>query len=192
MTEEQLDDVRTQSSVRAAELVSLSDRLAEAQRNTEELTVRLEVSEANRTKLRTDDGGEPKVGFSAGLTNAGLVGPFDEETTLIFTKTITNLGQGYNQSSGVFTAPVRGFYYFSFTAADFLKGYMGLYLFRNDQPIVFSLGLNDHGGYTSTSNSVALQLDKGDRVRLSLPASYRLYDDSRNFSVFSGFLLFPL
>lgn len=69
---------------------------------------------------------------------------------------------------------------------------MGLYLYRNDQPIIFNLDLNDHGGYTSTSNSVAVQLEGGDKVHLSLPASYRLYDDSRNFSVFSGFLLFSL
>lgn len=95
-------------------------------------------------------------------------------------------------SSGVFTAPVSGLYVFSFTAADYLKGYMGLYLYKNDQPIVFSLDLNDHGGYASTSNAVCLQLEEGDRVHLGLPASYRLYDDSRNFSVFSGFLLFHL
>lgn len=69
---------------------------------------------------------------------------------------------------------------------------MGLHLYRNDQPIIFNLDLNDHGGYASTSNGVALQLEAGDSVRLSLPASYRLYDDIRNFSVFSGFLLFPL
>lgn len=95
-------------------------------------------------------------------------------------------------SSGEFTAPVRGVYFFSFAAADYLKGYMGLYLYKNNQPIIFNLDLNDHGGYNSMSNAVALQLEEGDRVRLSLPASYRLYDDSRNFSVFSGFLLFQL
>lgn len=93
--------------------------------------------------------------------------------------------------SGVFTAPVRGLYFFSFTAADYLKGYMGVYLYKNNQPIIFNLDLNDHGGYASTSNSVALQLEEGDGVRLRLPASYRLYDDSRNFTIFSGFLLFP-
>lgn len=69
---------------------------------------------------------------------------------------------------------------------------MGLYLYRNQQPVLFSLDLNDHGGYTSTTSVVVLQLEGGDIVRLALPASYRLYDDSRSFSVFSGFLLFPV
>ncbi|KAM4723701.1 uncharacterized protein FYW61_014414 isoform 2-T2 [Anableps anableps] len=171
LTKEHLDDLKKQSLARAAELASLSERLTAALGNTED---------------------ELKVAFSAGLTDAGIVGPFDEETTLTFSKTITNIGQGYNSSAGVFTAPIRGLYFFSFTAADYLKGYMGLYLYRNEQPIIFSLDLNDHGGYTSMTSAVALQLDEGDQVRLALPASYRLYDDSRNFSVFSGFLLFPV
>uniref|UniRef100_A0A8D3CPF7 C1q domain-containing protein n=1 Tax=Scophthalmus maximus TaxID=52904 RepID=A0A8D3CPF7_SCOMX len=132
-----------------------------------------------------------KVAFSAGLTDSGPVGPFDEESTLIFSKTFSNVGGAYDPTTGVFTAPVGGVYFFSFSATDYLKGYMGLYLYRNNQPIIFTLDLNDHGGYTSTCSGVALQLEEGDCIRLSLPASYRLYDDSRNFSVFSGFLLFP-
>lgn len=94
--------------------------------------------------------------------------------------------------SGLFTAPVRGLYFFSFTAADYLKGYTGLYLYHNSQPVLFSLGLNAHGGYASMSSGVVLLLQQADVVHLQLPASYRLYDDSRNFSCFSGFLLFSL
>lgn len=92
----------------------------------------------------------------------------------------------------MFTAPVRGLYFFSFTAADYLKGYTGVYLYHNLQPVLFSLGLNDHGGYASMSSGVVLLLEEADQVSLHLPASYRLYDDARNFSCFSGFLLFSL
>uniref|UniRef100_A0A3P9JY94 C1q domain-containing protein n=1 Tax=Oryzias latipes TaxID=8090 RepID=A0A3P9JY94_ORYLA len=188
-TEQRLDELQTDCAVRAADLRSVSGGLTVAQ---EELQVQRAAIAAAVEELNTKGGEELKVGFSAGLTDSGVVGPFDQETTLIFSKTVVNVGLGYNQSAGVFTAPVRGFYFFSFTAADYLKGYTGLHLYRNEEPVFFSLELNDHGGYASTCSSMALQLEAGDRVRLSLPASYRLYDDSRNFSVFSGFLLFPL
>lgn len=44
--------------------------------------------------------GTLKVAFSAGLTDSGSVGPFDDETTLIFSKTFSNVGGSYNQSTG--------------------------------------------------------------------------------------------
>ncbi|KAE8290409.1 hypothetical protein D5F01_LYC12135 [Larimichthys crocea] len=192
VSEKQLEDVQTGNTALEVRLRSTETHLEQLENHTADLEFRLRVSEKQLEDVQTGNTGEPKVAFSAGLTDSGSVGPFDEETTLIFSKSITNIGRAYDQTSGVFTAPVRGLYFFSFTAADFLKGYMGVYLYRNNQPIVFNLDLNDHGGYASTSNSVALQLEEGDGVRLSLPASYRLYDDSRNFTVFSGFLLFPL
>ncbi|XP_075941324.1 uncharacterized protein LOC142943603 [Anarhichas minor] len=210
VSEKHLEDVKTENTVQSVQLSLMESRLTDSHNKTTELEVRLRVSDKQLEDVKTENtvlsfrlnetddcltntnSGDLKVAFSAGLTDSGSVGPFDEETTLIFSKTITNIGQAYNQTSGVFTAPVRGLYFFSFTAADYLKGYMGLHLYRNNQPVVFSLVLNDHGGYAFTSGGVALQLEEGDGVRLSLPASYRLYDDSRNFSVFSGFLLFPL
>uniref|UniRef100_A0A096LPY0 C1q domain-containing protein n=1 Tax=Poecilia formosa TaxID=48698 RepID=A0A096LPY0_POEFO len=186
--------LKKKNSAVAAELPFLQTRLRASESSVEQsdMETRLNSTEEQLDQLKNQSADELKVAFSAGLTDSGIVGPFDEETTLIFSKTITNVGRGYNSSAGVFTAPVTGLYFFSFTAADYLKGYMGLYLYQNEQPVSFSLDLNDHGGYTSMTSAVALQLDQGDRVRLALPASYRLYDDSRNFSMFSGFLLFPV
>nr|XP_057946594.1 cytoskeletal protein Sojo-like [Doryrhamphus excisus] len=162
-------------------------KINELRSTSEELMSQLRVLEQHSQRS-----GETKVAFAAALTDSGSVGPFDQETTLIFSKIFTNVGQAYDVTSGVFTAPVGGVYAFSFTTADFLKGYMGVTLYRNQQPVIFSLDLNDHGGYASVTNGVLLQLETGDRVRLSLPASYRLYDDTRNFSIFGGFLLFSL
>ncbi|KAM7376576.1 hypothetical protein PAMP_006300 [Pampus punctatissimus] len=184
-SEQTVSELRTENE-------EIFSRLETAESLNTGIQLRLTASDRLIQKLQNQSSDKLKVAFSASLTDSGSVGPFDDETTLIFSKTITNIGQAYNQTAGVFTAPLRGLYFFSFTAADYVKGYMGLYLYRNNQPIIFNLDLNDHGGYASTSNGVALQLEEGDLVRLSLPASYRLYDDSRNFSVFSGFLLFPL
>lgn len=44
--------------------------------------------------------GTLKVAFSAGLTDSGSVGPFDDETTLIFSKTFSNVGGAYEPSTG--------------------------------------------------------------------------------------------
>lgn len=44
--------------------------------------------------------GGPKVAFSAGLTDSGAVGPFDDETTLVYKKAFTNVGDAYNQTTG--------------------------------------------------------------------------------------------
>nr|XP_033935125.1 uncharacterized protein LOC117443262 isoform X2 [Pseudochaenichthys georgianus] len=190
--EKQLEDLKTENTGLEVRLSVNEKLLEDLKTENTDFSFRLNETDDSLHQLRNTNSGELKVAFSAGLTDSGSVGPFNEERTLIFSKTITNIGQAYNQTAGVFTAPVRGLYFFSFTAADYLKGYMGLYLYKNDRPIIFNLELNDHGGYASTSNGIALQLDEGDIVRLSLPASYRLYDDSRNFSIFSGFLLFPL
>ncbi|XP_024911748.1 uncharacterized protein LOC103381892 isoform X2 [Cynoglossus semilaevis] len=187
------EQLLTQNSVLGKRLQnSESLMMSSLQLHVSDLSFRLNESEHRLQQLLNHSSGDLKVAFSAALTDSGSVGPFDQETTLIFSKVFSAVGGAYNPTEGVFTAPVRGIYFFSFTAADFLKGYMGLYLYKNNQPIIFNLNLNDHGGYASTSSNMALQLEEGDRVHLTLPASYRLYDDSRNFSIFSGFLLFTL
>ncbi|XP_077420958.1 uncharacterized protein LOC144051052 isoform X3 [Vanacampus margaritifer] len=209
VSEKLVEELKTECAAQTAQLSHAETRLARNVHNAEVLLGRLNASEQKMIDLkatteelmlrlhvleqrRTQTSGETKVAFAAALTDSGSVGPFDHESTLIFSKVFTNVGRAYDETSGVFLAPVGGVYVFSFTAADFLKGYMGVTLYRNQQPIVSSLDLNDHGGYASATNGALIPLEAGDRVRLSLPASYRLYDDTRSFSVFSGFLLFPL
>ncbi|XP_053700978.1 EMILIN-1-like isoform X4 [Synchiropus splendidus] len=199
VSQEHLQQLETRSSAQGSSLDSLAltlnttgGRLHQPETWNSELSRRLTAAEEQLDRRRAQTAGALRVAFSAGLADAGAVGPFDEETTLVFSKSVTNEGGAYDPTTGVFTSPLRGLYFFSFTAADFIKGYMGLNLYHNQQPVLFSLQLNDHGGYASTCGSVTLLLEERDRVRLSLPATYRLYDDSRNFSFFSGFLLFPL
>ncbi|KAF6724057.1 hypothetical protein FQA47_003507 [Oryzias melastigma] len=93
VTEQLLDELQTESAVRAADLRSVSDGLTDAQ---EELQVRLGAVAAAVEELNTEGGEELRVGFSAGLTDSGVVGPFDQETTLVFSKTIINVGHAYN------------------------------------------------------------------------------------------------
>ncbi|CAK6969162.1 heavy metal-binding protein HIP-like [Scomber scombrus] len=96
------------------------------------------------------------------------------------------------QSAGLFTAPVRGAYYFSFTTLDTRSGvYRRVYLYHNDKRVLFSYNYSANI-YESVSNSLVLQLEKGDVVYMVLPASYSVYDNVNDYTTFNGFLLFPL
>jgi len=52
-----------------------------------------------------------KVAFFAGLTEN--FGPVTEHTDIIFDRVITNIGGGYEQKTGRFTAPYDGVYQFN-------------------------------------------------------------------------------
>ncbi|CAG14822.1 unnamed protein product, partial [Tetraodon nigroviridis] len=64
------------------------------------LKVNLGVVQRRLEDLQTQRSGTLKVAFSAGLTDSGSVGPFDAETTLVFSKTFCNVGGAYDQSTG--------------------------------------------------------------------------------------------
>uniref|UniRef100_A0AAV2JJQ2 C1q domain-containing protein n=1 Tax=Knipowitschia caucasica TaxID=637954 RepID=A0AAV2JJQ2_KNICA len=168
-------------------LTDVTERLEQLHTHSTVLYQRLNSTEDRLSELSST--GVQKVAFSVGLTDSGAVGPFDSETVLKFSKVLINEGSAYDPSTGLVQAPVPGVYFFSFCVSDFLKGYMGVSLCHNDRPITFSLSLNAHGGYSSVCNSALLWLKAGDTVSLRLPASYRLYDDQRDFSLFTGFML---
>ncbi|KAM7390618.1 hypothetical protein PAMA_008683 [Pampus argenteus] len=196
-----------------AELQTLRDKVAglekengqaaeQAARRSEEDVAALRVELVNSktevllNKNRLDDmektiAGSPKVAFSAGLTNSGKIGPFNTETTLVYRRVLTNIGNAYNPSTGTFTAPVKGVYYFRFTAFDNKNGeWMAVNLYHNSRRILHNSELA--GGHAFIANALILQLERGSVVYLRLGANCGLYDNSDNFNTFSGFLMFPL
>ncbi|XP_063401925.1 complement C1q tumor necrosis factor-related protein 3-like [Mytilus trossulus] len=54
-----------------------------------------------------------KVGFQ--VSNSGYLQNIDDGAIVIYETVTTNLGKGYDNSIGVFTAPVDGLYYFTWT-----------------------------------------------------------------------------
>ncbi|KAJ8390251.1 hypothetical protein AAFF_G00108200 [Aldrovandia affinis] len=67
-------------------------------------------------------GGPPKVAFTASLDGSITVGPYPDSSILVYQRVLTNIGNAYNSSTGIFTAPVRGVYYFSFTVFGWSNG----------------------------------------------------------------------
>ncbi|XP_062292115.1 golgin subfamily A member 3-like isoform X8 [Scomber scombrus] len=184
--------VEDKNKVLEARMNTSENEVEELKIESADMMARLKISENEVEELKRQNADQPKVAFSIGLTDSGLIGPFNTDITLKFSKVITNIGQAYSPSTGLFTAPVRGAYYFSFTTLDRRSSaYRNIYIYHNDKRMLLSYNYSANAN-ESVSNSLVLQLEKGDVVYLVLPAGYSVYDDSGDITTFNGFLLFPL
>ncbi|XP_013884933.1 complement C1q-like protein 2 [Austrofundulus limnaeus] len=150
--------------------------------------------EARVEKLeqKIDELVKSRVGFSAALVQSPewtSVGPFEQDHILKFEKVVTNIGNGYNPQTGVFTAPVKGLYYVRLTGAVGSTGNVNAALLKNDENM-FAI-YHKAGNQASASNGMVLALEQGDRLYAKLWASQTIADQSR-LSTFSAFLVFPM
>ncbi|XP_053180777.1 heavy metal-binding protein HIP-like [Scomber japonicus] len=175
------------------ENTDLQSRVTASEDKSKVLEARMNASETEVEELKRQIADQPKVAFSLGLTDSGLIGPFDTDITLKFSKVFTNFGQVYSPITGHFTAPVRGAYYFSFNAADNRSNvWSAVNLYHNDKRVLWNDDYNYGTGDNRLSNSLVLQLEKGDVVYLVLPDGCSVYDNTYDHTNFNGFLLFPL
>ncbi|XP_063072138.1 complement C1q-like protein 2 [Engraulis encrasicolus] len=161
------------------------------------LETRLEKSEKDVEELRGLIGGRPQVAFSVGLldSNNGNTGPFTEATPLKYKKVFSNMGSCYNPSTGVFTALVKGMYFFRFTMFNHQVSSPKsvVYLKRNGQVVasVWDMGAGDSND--TGSNAAVIPLEVGDNVWVELRPNTVVYDDSGlSLTTLSGFLIFPM
>uniref|UniRef100_A0A3B4X5J9 C1q domain-containing protein n=1 Tax=Seriola lalandi dorsalis TaxID=1841481 RepID=A0A3B4X5J9_SERLL len=145
-----------------------------------------------KAELQTqkDKAAEPmKIAFSAGLGVSGKVGPFNTETPLVYSREVTNIGGAYNPLTGIFTATVKGVYYFRFSAFSNANGeVMAVNLYHDSQRILHNSEWAT--GNNFFSNALILQLEQGSVVHMRLQADSGLYDDPNSWNIFSGFLLY--
>ncbi|XP_044039182.1 complement C1q-like protein 2 [Siniperca chuatsi] len=137
-------------------------------------------------------GEKTQVIFSALAEHGGAYGPFNTDKTVVYNRVITNLGCAYNNTTGIFSASVAGFYYFTFFYHAGGEHQSGLLLFKNGDLIVrttdhkTSADTADNGG-----NAVFVQLQKGDEVYVSLKKDSHVWAAERH-TTFSGFLVTQL
>ncbi|XP_076828945.1 complement C1q-like protein 2 [Brachyhypopomus gauderio] len=131
-----------------------------------------------------------KEGYTFGKT-----GPYNKSSILIHEHAITNIGNAYNTITGIFTAPVKGVYFFTFTTFSWMvEGHIGVSLYKNDEEVLLIWEHQDKGDNEDyASNSVTLILKQGDKVYMNLPKGFQVASSIKsNIHTFSGFLLHQL
>ncbi|XP_023691208.1 complement C1q-like protein 3 [Paramormyrops kingsleyae] len=160
------------------------------------LTSELCSLRARVEQLEKDQRAVPRVAFSAALreSGSGNIGPFQTDTALKYAKVFTNIGSSYNPSTGIFTAMVKGVYYFRFTAFNNIDGTANtnIVLMKNTERTVSMWDKAGQDFNDSASTAVVLQLEVGDNVYVQLKSGTYVYDDLGFYNSFSGFLLFPI
>jgi len=109
---------------------------------------------------------DPVVVFSAGLTKSIDIPP---GSALVYDRVFSNIGSGYDNRTGLFTCPVAGVYNFQIHALSRPNLHFWLRIELNDKPTV-TMYCEDQNHH-SCSNSVNLQLSKGDVVKVSTPSA---------------------
>ncbi|XP_041805723.1 cerebellin-4-like [Chelmon rostratus] len=132
-----------------------------------------------------------QVAFGASSGISGHFGPFNTEVTLIYKNVYANTG-AYNPTTGIFTAPVKGVYYFSFSGHNLSSRPMGLRLMKNGVQIITVYNHPAGNRHETATNGITIQLEKGDQVYMRLRANTWIFDNGNNHSTFIGNLLFPL
>ncbi|XP_052072543.1 heavy metal-binding protein HIP-like [Mytilus californianus] len=87
-------------------------------------------------------------------------GSIAAKATVKFERITENIGSGYNSGTGIFTAPTKGLYHFTASARQSRSGYLHLGLFRNEEEMAVSVGVN----YNSLTIGATFTLQSGDRV----------------------------
>ncbi|XP_053193299.1 complement C1q tumor necrosis factor-related protein 3-like isoform X1 [Scomber japonicus] len=150
------------------------------------------LDRVEKLERKCEDRGKSQVAFSASLFNTEKwthYGPFDSETRLVFEKVTTNVGNAYDNTTGVFTAPVKGLYYVRLTCNVGDSGSLNTAVMKNGENM-FAI-FNTLGLHSSGSNGMTLVLEEGDRLEVFLWPTRSVFDQSR-LSTFSGFLVFPM
>ena len=111
--------------------------------------------------------------FAVSMTNTYSGYP-NNQGTFIFEQPSINLGGGYNATTGVFTAPIAGYYFFSYMVAAWIQpGYNvndvgfainGSYVGENTNQVTVSFNNNSLIIGVSMTNTATFNLNAGDKV----------------------------
>lgn len=102
-----------------------------------------------------------------------------------FDKIRSNIGNGYDSSTGIFTAPRQGVYHFTAYAVSVSGKHFYFRLLHNSELTARSYVTGD--GHKTGILDVILNLKKGDLVSVDSVSSYIMHSDPDNYATFSGY-----
>ncbi|XP_076079018.1 complement C1q tumor necrosis factor-related protein 3-like [Mytilus galloprovincialis] len=108
-------------------------------------------------------------------------------TKVVFDKIWTNVGNGYQPSTGIFTAPRAGLYHLSAVAMSRNGNQLYVRLLHNGQSKSGSWVTGD-GRKTGILNAV-LSIQKGDEICIVAGNSETIYSDGNAYINFSGYTI---
>lgn len=96
--------------------------------------------------------------------------------------------------TGIFTAMVKGMYFFRFSMFNNLNPVANsvVSLMKNSVRLTSVWDTSGSDSNDMGSNAVVIPLEVGDNVYVELLANRQLYDDGMGYNTFSGFLLFTM
>nr|XP_011425247.2 complement C1q tumor necrosis factor-related protein 3 [Crassostrea gigas] len=116
--------------------------------------------------------------------------------TVIFNQVSLNEGNTYNTTSGKFTAPVDGVYFFSWTTLSDAGKYFITEIVLNNIPIAYNRtdgrGRPNNSGFVMSSSNANIKMKKGDKVWIRTHYNYGQFargGDRGEWCNFSGFKL---
>ena len=141
-------------------------------------------------------GGSPNPPVQSAFSVARLTtltAPQNSDLVMTYEHTFTNINNNFDALTGVYAAPVPGAYMFmlnihmaSTTNSPYVK------LMKNGQIQLAAHDYDYSDAYDSTSNSLILELKRGDQVWLQLDQGNEVHSNSNKYTTFSGYLLFQL
>ena len=108
-----------------------------------------------------------------------------------FEVTRLNVGNSMNATSGIFTAPKAGTYFFSFSGMGSPNSNTWPQLYLNSNVIGSGWAKDGSTDYSTFTLQSTLQLSGGDQVLLKFRSDVTgyIYDDGSHFTHFTGWLL---
>ena len=129
------------------------------------------------------------IAFSASRT-AGTLVQTGTNTTIVWNSLRLNAGGAYSNSTGIFTAPVNGVYFFSWFGMNNNGGIFACELHKNGVTTLTNpFASSASGQYAGNSGSGVLELAAGDQVTIVLAPNCSMYAVGNAHNGFSGFLI---